>query len=326
MTLNRSQSLDLVISIVSWNSKDLLRKCLESLRLHVNPATTRVVVIDNASADGTPEMIRREFSEVTLVESGGNLGFGRAHNLISSHTTEPFILFLNPDTVFMEAAHDRMLEAMKQRPSVGLAGCRMVNLDESVQPLGFQWKSSPLTELVFHLVVPLLPASWVSRLLPLHDPLQDGTVEKLYGGALMARRDVLNQVGWFDERFFMYGEDVDMSRRVRDGGYSLYYLGRARIIHLCGGSSAKAPGRFVVLMQCESISKLMQKYYGTAGQLIHRCAVLVRAIIHLLLLGVARLGAVLFGERIRRRLEGSWKKHVAMLQWSLGIARAEIPS
>lgn len=317
---------ELVISIVTWNSKELIRECLTSLRKFVNPETTRVVIIDNASADGTPQVIRNEFPEVDLIESGGNLGFGRAHNLIATHSTEPFVLFLNPDTVFVEAAHEAMVDLMKRNSSIGLAGCRMVNLDQSVQPLGFQWRSSPLTEIVFHLLVPLLPASIIRQVFPVHDPMEDGVVEKLYGGALMARRDVLDRVGWFDDRFFMYGEDVDMSRRVRDGGHQLYYLSSARIIHLCGGSSAKAPGRFVVLMQCESISKLMRKYYGTVGQLIHRGAVLLRAVLQLLLLGLARLVTAVAGGKIKKRLEGSWKKHLAMLQWSLGMDRARIPS
>jgi GT2 family glycosyltransferase len=270
-------------------------------------------------------LIREEFPEVVLIESGGNLGFGRAHNLICANSCEPFVLFLNPDTVFVEPAHERMVDVMKQNSSVGLAGCRMVNLDESVQQLGFQWRSSPLTEIMFHLVVPLLPGSIIRRVFPIHDPMQDGTVEKLYGGALMARRSVLDQVGWFDDRFFMYGEDVDMSRRVRDGGHRLFYLSSARIIHLCGGSSAKAPGRFVVLMQCESISKLMEKYYGLSGRTLHRMAIILRSLIHLVLVGLARIPGGLLADRIRKRLGGSWNKHLAMLQWGLGIARARIP-
>jgi GT2 family glycosyltransferase len=317
--------MELVISIVSWNTADLLRKCLASLRTHVNPATTRVVVIDNASKDGTPDMVRREFPEVQLIESGGNLGFGRAHNLIARATTEPFVLFLNPDTEFVEPAHERMLELMQRQPEIGLVGCRMENLDGSVQPLGFQWHNTPGRELLTNVLGAVLPAAVLNRLFPSHDPLSDGRVRKLYGGALLARREVLDRVGWFDDRFFMYGEDVDLSRRVDHGGYQSYYLSSARIIHLCGGASVRAPGRFSTLMQCESIAKLMEKYHGRIGRGTYVLAIFLRALLRLGVVGAARCVAALFRRPPSQRLAHAWSRHQAMLNWSLGRARAGIP-
>lgn len=317
--------MELVISIVSWNTAGLLRKCLASLRAQVNPANTRVVVIDNASKDGTPDMVRREFPEVQLIESGGNLGFGRAHNLIARATTEPFVLFLNPDTEFVEPAHERMLELMQKQPELGLVGCRMENLDGSVQPLGFQWHNTPGRELLTNVLGALLPAAVLARMFPSHDPLRDGRVRKLYGGALLARRTVLDRVGWFDERFFMYAEDGDLSRRVDCGGHWLYYLASSRIIHLCGGASAQAPGRFSTLMQCESIAKLMEKYHGRIGRGIYVVAIFLRALLRLGLISGARFVAALFRRPPSQRLAHAWSKHQAMLHWSLGRARASIP-
>jgi GT2 family glycosyltransferase len=319
------KSVELVISIVSWNTRDLLRTCLLSLRQHCRANHTRVVVVDNASSDGTPEMVLHEFPEVTLIESGANLGFGKAHNLVAENSTEPFILFLNPDTEFVENAHEKMLRVFKQHRDVGVVGCRMTNLDGSVQPMGFQWHTSPWTELVAGLLVWNSSMSIVRRLLPVHDPLTDGYVRKVYGGCLMVRRKVLDQVGCFDERFFMYGEDVDLSRRVDQGGWSLYYLSSARVIHLCGGASAKAPGRFATLMQCESISKLMEKYHGRLGRHFYVSVILLRAVLRMVLIGIARLFALLIGRKRTESLTNSWLKHKAMLQWSLGLERPEIP-
>lgn len=317
--------MEIVISIVSWNTADLLRRCLLSLRQHVNPANARVVVIDNASRDGTPAMVRAEFPEVTLVESGGNLGFGRAHNLIAQIGAEPFVLFLNPDAEFPENAHEKMVQFMKAHPDIGLMGCRMVDLDGTTQHLGFQWRSTPWTELTTNLLAAVAPVSVMRRFLPWHDPNRDGYVRKLYGGCLLARRDVLNEVGWFDDRFFMYGEDVDLSRRVEASGRRLYYLASTRVIHVCGGASAKAPGRFSTLMQCESISKLMAKYYHGWGALIHRLAIMARALVVVLAVAIPFGVTRWRNSPVRSRWENPWRKHWAMLKWSLGLERAEIP-
>ena len=270
-------------------------------------------------------MVRREFPDVTLIQSGGNLGFGRAHNLIASATSEPFVLFLNPDTEFRDNAADRMAAFMKAHPEVGLMGCRMVDLDGVVQQLGFQWRSSPGTEFVANLLAALLPYSITRRILPWHDPGVDGYVRKLYGGCLLARRDVLNAVGWFDERFFMYGEDVELSRRVEANGRRLFYLASTQVIHLGGGASAKVAGRFSTLMQCESISKLIAKYYGHRGLLSYKLTIFIRALVVLLLVGIPCGVTRVVSNSGWPRLDNSWRKHSAMLRWSVGLARAEIP-
>ena len=321
---NLQHSVELVISIVSWNTCDLLRKCLNSLIPYCRLGHTRIVIIDNASSDQTPVMIRTEFPEVTLIESGGNLGFGKAHNLLKAHSVEPFVLFLNPDTVFVENVHEPMLGLFNERPELAVVGCRMTNLDGSLQPLGFQSPTSPLTEFVNGLLVSRATLPLAERILPYHDPLRDGYVRKLYGGCLMVRRRVLDQVGRFDERFFMYGEDVDLSRRVEAAGWRLYYLSSKRLIHLCGGASAKAPGRFATLMQCESISKLMEKYYGPSGRRSYTVVVFTRALLRMCLLLPARMARELLG-RESTELNGSWQKNLSLLQWSLGRARAAIP-
>jgi GT2 family glycosyltransferase len=317
--------MELLISIVSWNTRDLLRRCLASLEIHCRPDHARIVVIDNASSDGSPEMVLQEFPFATLIESGGNLGFGKAHNLIGKNYTEPFVLFLNPDTEFVEAAHERMLEVLKERADVGLVGCRMINLDGSVQPLGWQWHTSPWTELVSGLFISQWSTRFWQRLLPYHDPTKDGFVRKLYGGCLMGRRELLDRIGWFDERFFMYAEDVDLSRRVESVGSRLYYLSSAKLIHLCGSASAKAPGQFAALMQCESIAKLMEKYYGPVGSWSYILLIRIRALSRLAMVGFMRIVLRAIGRRFSKALEDSHLKQIILLRWSFGLEHPNIP-
>jgi GT2 family glycosyltransferase len=318
--------MKLVISIVSWNTKEYLRTCLASLIRRCDLERTRIVVIDNASSDGTQEMVRKEFQQVTLIETGSNLGFGRAHNLVAAHSDEPFVLFLNPDTEFISDAQERMLRVFDERPDVGALGCRMCNLDRSVQPLGFQWRTTPLTVFVEELLVSQRSLPLMHRIIPSHDPLEDGEVHKLYGGCLMVRRKTLDQVGWFDERFFMYSEDVDLSRRIVEGGWRLYHLGSASVIHLCGGASAKAPGRFATLMQCHSRAALMEKYYGRWGRVLYRNTILLRSFSRLCVsLPIYALNRIIEKSDPVSTID-SRRKLFAMLKWSIGREQPVIPT
>ncbi len=317
--------MELVISIVSWNTRDLLRGCLASLQTHCKRQTTRVIVVDNASSDGSAEMVREQFPLVNLISSGRNLGFGRAHNIVGAHSEEPFILFLNPDTEFVEDACSQMLAVLRKDLSVAMVGCAMEYHDGSVQPLGIQWDTSPLGELLGNLLVSSHSMSLAGRLLPLHDPRADGYVKEMYGSCLMVRRAVLNQIGWFDERFFMYAEDVDLCRRVRRAGWKLYYLGSVKVIHLGRGACSKAPRQFSTLMQCESLSLLMQKYYGWPGRRAYGATILCRALLRLALLVFARAASPLIARGSRTAIDRAFRKHLTMLKWSLGITRPSIP-
>ncbi len=315
----------LLISIVSWNTKELLRSCLTSLIEHTD-SSCRIVVADNASSDGTPEMIRQDFPSVELIETGANLGFGRAHNMVAESSSEPFVLFLNPDTKLTEPIHTPMLQIFCRHEDVALVGCRMVNLDGTDQPLGIQLPTSPWTEFASGFLSSSIVSEVTKFILPRHNPKESGFVRKLYGGCLMMRRTAAEQVGWFDDRFFMYGEDVDLSRRVESAGYKLFYTADTTLIHLCGGASKKAPGRFSTLMQCESIAKLMIKYYGRAGKVMYVLAVLTRASFRLTLLVLPRLVSQVTKSNSLSAIQGSWAKNVSLLKWCLNQEKPAIPS
>jgi GT2 family glycosyltransferase len=119
------QDAALDVVIVSYQSRELLRACLESLRAHPPKRGARVWVVDNASEDGTPEMVESEFAEVELVASDANLGFAAANNLAIRRGSAPYVLALNPDTRITEGALDHMLELMESTPSIGISGCRL---------------------------------------------------------------------------------------------------------------------------------------------------------------------------------------------------------
>jgi hypothetical protein len=157
--------------------------------------------------------------------------------------------------------------------------------------------------------------------LPYKDPNRSGYVAKIYGGCLMVRKDILDQVGWFDERFFMYGEDVDLCRKITDAGWKLYYLSESVIIHLCGGASGAASSSFSTLMKCESISKVMQKYYSYPGSILYRFFIFFGSSIRLIMLLIIKMLSLFSSIGKKIDYKNSFNKYMSMVKWSLNLQK-----
>jgi GT2 family glycosyltransferase len=140
----------------------------------------------------------------------------------------------------------------------------------------------------------------------------------------LARREVLDRTGWFDERYFMYAEDVDLSRTIRELGWKLHYCAEAEIVHLCGGSSERAPSSFSILMKQRSINQLMQKYHGPLWAFMHRLAVATAAGIRLVTQAVMWPGLRLLGRPLDSWRLTFWKSRL-LLEWAWGLKSAPIP-
>ena len=317
--------MDLSIIIVNWNTRELLEKCLGSVAARQGRLAVQTIVVDNNSADGSREMVARQFPEVRLINSGGNIGFGRGCNLGVQQAAAPLVLFLNPDTEIRGDALEKMAGFMEANPSVGALNCKIREPSGSAFGPGLQWFPSPFTELARLFLVSRETQGRLSGLLPYHDPEVSGFVKKLFGGCLLVRESVLARVGTFDERFFMYCEDVDLSRRITAAGWKLYYLSEAEIIHLGGGASSRAPGRFSVLMMCESFSKLMRKYHGRAGSLGYRAVAFLGAQFRLAVLLAMRALMPLASAEDKAEIASSLRKYFTIIQWSVGLQKPVIP-
>jgi GT2 family glycosyltransferase len=320
--------MNLTIIIVNWNTKDLLKDCLYSVKQNTGSQKVNIIVVDNSSRDGSRDMVKKSFPEVQLINSGSNIGFGRANNLGIPYADTPLVLFLNPDTLVMENTIQRMIDFMKTHPSVGASSCKMkygpgqtqtVGTDGEAHTLGLQWFPNPFTEFVSLLFLSDKTIQKFKKYLPYKDPNQSGYVSKLYGTALMVRRDVLEQIGYFDERFFMYGEDVDLSMRIIKAGWEMYYLSEVEIVHLAGAASDIAKDDFAILMTCESISKLMQKYYGKIGKYLYRLVILGGAFIRLSALLVLKTVSLLSSMKTHIPYRSSYNKYMSMIKWSLNL-------
>lgn len=253
-------NLDLSIIIVSFNVKDLLRECLESIWASLNSQTVsfEVVVVDNASDDDTCLMLKKEFTWVKLIEAKKNLGFSKANNLGTKDCLGEFILFLNPDTKPCLGSLEKMTSFLKKNLRVGIVGPRFLNEDGTFQPSIGVYPS--LVSLIIEKPIDFLERkigedshSFLGRCSVKWRRFKEPSRVDWVGGAgLMCRREVFGRIHGFDENFFMYFEDVDFCLRAKKAGWKVYFLPQAKIYHLRGRSQpAKSRRKAAVYYQSQ---------------------------------------------------------------------------
>lgn len=235
--------VDLSIIIVNFNVKAFLQNCLISIQRAVQNITHEIIVIDNASDDGSVEFIKKNFPNVKLIESKTNLGFSRANNLGLLQSSGKFICLINPDTLVQENTFDEMISFFKSNPNAGLAGCKILNPDGTFQ-LACR-RSFPTPWVAFTKVVglsKLLPKSKFFSKYNLTYLNENETyeVDAVSGSFMFLRREVFDKIGGLDENFFMYGEDLDWCYRIKAGGYKVFYVHSTQIIHYKGESTRRS--------------------------------------------------------------------------------------
>jgi len=229
--------LELSIVVVTHNSRRHVRDCLESIQRTAGDIDREVVVVDNASQDGTPDIIRNEFPKARLLANPENLGFARGSNQGIAQSRGRFILLLNPDTIVLPKTLATLLNEMNQSPETGLLGCRLLNADRSIQQ-SFGYEVSVWNEAVRKLFFNLwenhrfAPVGWVLR--SLHSRKRE--VAWVKGACMLSRRQALLDAKMMDEQFFMYLEDADLCRRIRQLGWQVRYTPEAEVVHFGGGS------------------------------------------------------------------------------------------
>jgi hypothetical protein len=232
----------LSIIIVAYKSRDEFGPCLASLPQAIDGGPIEVIVVDNSPGEGTGEIVRRDFPRVRYVAAPENLGFGRANNLGFRQTSGECVLFLNPDTVSNAEALGHCLRRLQAEPEIGLISPRLVQADGKMdlacrRSIPTLWDGfCRATGLAAAFSGNKVFAGYNLTYLP-----ADGTygVGAINGAFMMARREVLERVGLFDESFFMYGDDLDLCIRVARTGYRIVYDGRVQMTHLKGLSVGK---------------------------------------------------------------------------------------
>jgi GT2 family glycosyltransferase len=272
--------MKLSVIVVSWNTCALLADCLASVYTHPPDFEFDVWVVDNASQDDSVAMVRRRFPQVRLIENETNGGFAQANNQAIGSSSGRYILLLNPDTVVKPGALQALVAFMESTPMAGAAGSRLLNPDGTLQPSCHPMPTLP-RELwrLFYLDVLYPYGRYHMDQWDIQTPRQ---VDVLQGASLLLRREVLDKIGYLDETYFMYSEEVDLCYRLQKAGWQLYWVPQSQVIHYGGQSTQQvAADMFIQLYRGKLL--YFRKHYGEAG-----------AIIYKLILAMASLPRVLF--------------------------------
>jgi len=253
--------MDLSIVIVNWNTRDMLRSCLASIPIS-SGLQSEVIVIDNASRDGSSLMVAEEFPEVRLIQNSANLGFATATNQGLRVAQGRYLLLLNSDTLVLGDVLTESVRYMDVHPDVGMMGCKVLNEDGTTQ-----MTCSLFPSFLNLLLQSLERPRWLRRYQMLDWARDDEReVEVISGCYLVARRTAVAQIGLLDESFFLYGEETDWCRRCADAGWRLVFAPVGRIIHFGSGSSRQLNYKRD-LMLSEGTVRLHRKHGGRPAAL-----------------------------------------------------------
>lgn len=256
--------MKLSIIVVSWNTCAILADCLASVYAHPPADPFELILVDNASTDGSAEMVKRDFPQVRLIESQENLGFAGGNNLAVPLCRGEYVLLLNPDTVVKPKALQKLIDFLDANPAAGGAGSMLLNPDETLQPschpapkLGREmWRLLHLDEIAPY-------GRYNMHTWKMDQPRE---VDVIMGAAFMVRKAILDEIGFLDGDYFIYSEEVDLCLRLQRTGWSLYYVPDSKVIHL-GGQSTRQVATDMFLQLYLGKLKYFRKHYGTfAGQ------------------------------------------------------------
>lgn len=251
--------MDLSIVIVNWNTRDLLRGCLTSVYTGLGALKAEVLVVDNASSDGSCNMVQSEFPAVRLIKSDENLGFAGGNNVALKQAAGRIVMLLNTDTVVHGTVLEDAVRWLDAHPAVGVMGPRLLNTDGSVQPSCSAFPS------LRHLAMQTLGLTRFSKMdayrMTGWDRTSERQVDVISGAAMFVRAEAIQDVGLLDEAFFFYGEETDWCRRFAQAGWELVFAPIPEITHFGNGSAGKLNHRRDVLMT-EGTTRLHLKHGG----------------------------------------------------------------
>jgi hypothetical protein len=257
--------------VVSFNTRQMTLDCLRSLHADLAGSKSEIIVVDNASTDGSAAAIRQDFPSATVIENSDNRGFGAANNQAMRLAVGDFFLLLNSDAFPKPGAVAAMFRCMNDHPRVGVVGPKLLHADGSTQRSCFRFPS-PLRA--------WLENFWISRLVPSdwawgdwrHWPHnQEREVDFVIGACMLVRRQVFEETGGFDENFFMYAEETDWQKRIQQAGWRVLFTPAAQITHLGGGSGdGKMNEPFF-----DGLDYYELKHHGMAGLLMLRLAMVI---------------------------------------------------
>ena len=312
--------VDISFIIVNWNTRDILMDCLNSIYKTVKDIDLEIYVVDNNSTDGSQPAVKKEFPDVRLIENETNTGFAHANNQALSIMQGKFAVLLNSDAVLKENSINKLLAFMTGNPSAGIAGVQLLNDDGSRQNSIDNFPSTE-TEIFNKSILRLFfPGKYPSKNISYKDPIE---VDSVIGACMIVRREAMDEVGVFDEDYFIFLEETDWCFRMNKKGWKVYHVPDAEVFHLSGHSKKRTPWRSQIEYYI-SLYKFFRKNRTPLSYLTLRVLKPCKIFINLILNIFGNLITLFQKEALRNRLLKYYKLfiwHLLMCPDSMGIQK-----
>lgn len=315
---NNKAKYDLSIIIVSYNTCSLIVKCIESIYKFSENLTIQILVSDNASSDNTVETLENAFPEVSILKNSRNLGFAAANNRAINYSKGRFVLFLNPDIIVVEPVFKKMIEFLETNEDAGIVGCKLLNSDGSIQKSFFD-NFPTLTNRFLEAIYMEKLFDKQSRHVAIFNTSKK--VAAIVGACILMRKELIEELGGFDESFFMYCEDMDLNYRVQKLGYNIYFLGNIVMFHYQGASSKVKKSYFEKVLTKESVYKYFLKHYGKTRATLYKFSMVAGSIFRLIALLTWVPITKILGICYNFNYYNSISKYIRVLFWGLGFEK-----
>jgi len=300
--------MDISIIIVNWNTKDLLRNCLNSIYGTVQGIAFEIIVVDNASHDGSVAMLREEFSQVTIIENTTNRGFGAANNQALGIMKGRYALLLNTDTILTKGAVYELFSFMEAHPDVAMACGQLLNADGSKQNSIASFPTLLTLFLNTSLLEYLFPKHYPSKRYNHNGPIEVGSG---IGACLIVRKQAIDEVGRFDERYFFFFEETDWALQMKTAGWKIYHVPSAFIYHLQGQSIGRDSRSRIEFYR--SRYQFFRKWKSRSYYQLVSFVIFVRTIINWLLTSFGNLVTLFTNKNLRNK----WIVNSKLILWHL---------
>ena len=300
--------MDLSVIIVNWNTEELLRNCLRSVYETIEGLAFEVIVVDNASGDGSVAMLKVEFPQVRRIENYDNRGFAAANNQAFRAMTGRYALLLNSDTVLTGGAVRELFAFMEEHPEAVMACGQLLNADGSKQNSIARFPTIPSLLLNMPLLETLFPDRYPSKRRDYSHPIE---VDSCIGACLMVRKSAIDGVGGFDERYFFFFEETDWARTMKEAGGKIYHVPTARIHHLQGksvGTSVRSRMHFY-----RSRYLYFMKWESPARSFLAAILIVLRLVVNCVLTGAGVVLTLGLNPGLREKL----KVYSQLILWHL---------
>jgi GT2 family glycosyltransferase len=307
--------IDYSVIIVSWNAKNYLSECLQSLNEYTFTYNTEIIVVDNASTDGSPSMVQKEFPHVNLIINEYNYGFAKGNNIGINQSKGTYLFLINSDVFVKDGCIEKMIAYMDVHPDIGILGPKILDqcgkTQRSCMELPSLWNTFYSAFGLHNIFGEFQFFRGEMMTYWSHNTIRQ--VDIINGCFWMVRKEALDEVGLLDEQFFIYSEDKDWCKRFHETGWDVVFYPEAEAIHYGGASSANAPIRFEVEMQKANL-QYWKKHHSKWG---YNCYLLITLLHHMIRV-LGYMCVYLISMQNRHKAAFKIKRSYAIIQWLIG--------